>query len=338
MYDETLGLHSYGPDHPMNPFRITMTHSLVRTFGFDSTMTLYAPSRMGMTYHPESYIESLGSVGTIDCPIFDNIKDFSIRYASASINAAQLINAGAHKYVINWGGGLHHAHKNEASGFCFTNDIVMAILELLRKHERVMYIDIDVHHGDGVEEAFYGNDRVLTCSFHKYGDNYFPETGSLITTSNKAINIPLQTGIDDISYEYIYTPIVTNAVRKFQPDVIVFQSGADSLGEDRLGVFNLSIKGHAHCLQVVKDLDIPTIVLGGGGYTIHNVSRCWAYETGVICGLEVPELVPEDNPFYHHFTPEHEMNPPFIQKYSNENKPKYLDSIMGFVLDKISKF
>ncbi|KAI4292891.1 histone deacetylase 3 [Pancytospora philotis] len=338
MYDETIGLHSYGPDHPMNPFRITMTHSLVKSFGFDRELALYAPATEEMTYHPDAYIEALGSSGTTDCPVFKNIKGFSTRYASASINAAQLINAGLHTYVINWGGGLHHAHKNEASGFCFTNDIVMAILELLKAHERVMYIDIDVHHGDGVEEAFYDNDRVLTCSLHKYGDGFFPETGSLVTTHSRAINVPLQNGIDDPAYEYVYTPIITSAIRKFQPNVIVFQSGADSLGEDRLGVFNLSIKGHAHCLQLIKDLGIPTIVLGGGGYSIQNVSRCWAYETGLMCGMEVPEYVPADNPFYNHFVPNYEMDPEFYQKYRNENKQKYLDSIIGYVLDKIDKY
>lgn len=338
LYDDSLGLHSYGQDHPMNPIRITMTHSLVKSFGLENKMTLYKPTIMNMTYHPKSYIDNLGNASTPDCPSFRNIKDFSIRYASASINGAQLINAGAHDCVINWGGGLHHAHKNEASGFCFTNDIVMAILELLKVHERVMYIDIDVHHGDGVEEAFLDNDRVLTCSLHKYGDGYFPDTGALITSNYKAINIPLQNGIDDENYEYIYKPVILNAIRKFKPNVIVFQSGADSLGEDRLGVFNLSIKGHANCLKILKDIGIPLLVLGGGGYTIRNVSRCWAYETSVLCGVDVGESIPEDSPFRHHFSPDYDVNPIFIQKYANMNKRKYLDSIMGFVMDRIDKF
>lgn len=335
MYDETLGLHSYGEDHPMNPIRITMTHSLVKSLNLDSSMDIYKPTLTEMVYHPEKYIDSLGDVGTVDCPIFENIKNFSVRYASASVNAAQLINTGEYDCAVNWGGGLHHAHKEEASGFCFTNDIVMAILELLKKHERVMYIDIDVHHGDGVEEAFYNNDRVLTCSFHKYGDGYFPGTGTLVTTDKKALNVPLQNGMDDSSYKYIYTPIITSAVRKFQPNVIVFQSGADSLGEDRLGVFNLSIKGHAGCLRLVKELNIPMLVLGGGGYTIHNVSRCWAYETGVLCGAKIPKKVPENNVFYEHFGPDHEMNPSFLKRHENLNKKKYLDSIMSFVQSKI---
>ncbi|KAI5170518.1 histone deacetylase 3 [Pancytospora epiphaga] len=338
MYDETIGQHSYGEDHPMNPFRITMTHSLVKSFGLDKKMLLYKPTIVGMTYHPETFIESLGSIDTPDCPIFENIKEFSIRYASASINAAQLINCGSHDVVINWGGGLHHAHKNEASGFCFTNDIVMAVLELLKTHERVMYIDIDVHHGDGVEEAFYDNDRVLTLSLHKHGDGFFPDTGTLVTTGKRAINIPLQNGIDDPSYKYIYEPIIDAAIRKFRPEAIVFQSGADSLGEDRLGVFNLSIKGHGSCLSFIMKYAIPTIVLGGGGYKIHNTSRCWAYETALLCEQELPSQIPGSNPFYDHFSPDYEITPAFLQKYPNQNKKKYLDAIMGFVLDRVGRF
>lgn len=338
MYDDSIGLHSYGKDHPMNPFRIHMTHSLVKSLGFDKKMTLYKPTPLDLTYHSKEFLDSIGELETPDCPIFENIKDFCVRYASSSMNAAMLINSGEHDCVINWAGGLHHAHKEEASGFCFVNDIVMAILELLKTHERVMYIDIDVHHGDGVEEAFLDNDRVLTISLHKYGDGFFPEKGALITSRHKAVNVPLQSGIDDESYSYIYEPIISNAIRRFNPNVIVFQSGADSLGEDRLGVFSLSVKGHSDCLKFLMNYNIPLLVLGGGGYTIHNVARCWAYETGVLCGESIPKYIPETNPFYSYFTPYFEINPEFNLKFKNHNKRKYLDTIMSFIQEKIDKF
>ena len=254
------------------------------------------------------------------------------------MNGASLLNSGISKCVVNWAGGLHHAKKEEASGFCFINDIVMAILELLSKYDRVMYIDVDVHHGDGVEEAFLYNDRVLTVSLHKYGDGLFPDTGTLVTDRWKAINVPLQNGVDDDSYKYVYEPIISNAIRKFKPNAIVYQSGADSLAEDKLGPFNLSIKGHAECLKFVMDYDLPLLVLGGGGYTIHNVSRCWAYETAVLCGAPIPDTVPEENPFRRYFEPGFETNPEFYHKYTNQNKKKYLDSIIEFVQEKIEKF
>lgn len=339
IYDETIGLHSYGKDHPMNPFRITMTHSLVKSYNLENKLDLYIPTKMAMdTFHSEKYLNSIGVDETQDCPFFENMIDFCERYASASVNGALLLNSGLHKCVINWAGGLHHAKKEEASGFCFVNDISMAILELLSKFERVMYIDVDVHHGDGVEEAFLDNDRVLTVSFHKFGDGFFPDTGTLVTGNHKAINVPIQNGIDDDSYHYAFKPIISNAINKFKPSAIVFQAGADSLGEDKLGTFNLSIKGHSECLKFVSDFDIPLLVLGGGGYTIHNVSRCWAYETATLCGSQVPDFIPEDNPFRRHFEPNFETNPMFSQKYVNVNKKKYLDSIMGFIQDKIDMF
>jgi histone deacetylase 1/2 len=113
-----------------------------------------------------------------DCPVFDGLNDFCNIYTTGSILGAHFLNENISDIAINWSGGLHHAKKSEASGFCYINDCVLAILELLTKYERVLYLDIDIHHGDGVEEAFFTTDRVLTCSFHKYGE-YFPGTGNL---------------------------------------------------------------------------------------------------------------------------------------------------------------
>lgn len=339
MYDESIGLHNYGPDHPMNPFRITMTHALVKSYKLDTKLDLFCPETVDMTtFHSQKYLDSLGKDATVDCPYFENMGDFVERYSSATVNGAYLLNSGAYKTVVNWAGGLHHAKKEEASGFCFVNDIVMGIIELLSKYERVMYIDIDVHHGDGVEEAFLYNDRVLTVSLHKYGDGFFPDTGTLITNDAKAINVPLQDGIEDEQYQYIFEPVLRHAINKFKPEAIVFQSGADSLGEDRLGTFNLSIKGHSQVLKFIQDFDIPLLVLGGGGYTIHNVARCWAYETAVLMGEPVPDFVPIDYPFRDFFEPDFQSNPKFFQRYSNLNRKKYLDSIMGIIFDKIDKY
>jgi histone deacetylase 1/2 len=146
-----------------------------------------------------------------DCPVFHGIYEYSSLSAGGSIGCAQRLNHGDCDIAINWAGGLHHAKRNEASGFCYVNDIVLAILELLRFHQRVLYIDIDIHHGDGVEEAFYTSDRVMTVSFHKFGE-YFPGTGDLRDIGhgkgkNYAVNFPLRDGIDDISYKNIFEPV-----------------------------------------------------------------------------------------------------------------------------------
>ncbi|KAK6090433.1 hypothetical protein P3W45_000530 [Vairimorpha bombi] len=339
IFDDSVGIYHYGPKHPMKPYRIMITHSLVKSLGLENKMTVLKPQIEKITYHSAKYFRDLGKQETSDCPNFDGLKDFCRKYSSASINAAKYINVKKFDTVINWAGGLHHAHKNEPSGFCFVNDIVMAILELLKVHERVMYIDIDVHHGDGVEDAFLLNDRVLTLSFHKFGGGFFPETGSLITTNHKTVNVPLLSGINDESYKYIFEPIVDECIKKFKPSAIVMQCGADSLGCDRLGVFNLSIGGHAECVKFVKNFNIPLIILGGGGYTLSNVARCWAFETAVICGeSDNVDTVPEDNPFLSYFSPNYKFNPTFKQKFTNKNDKEYLDSISEFICERINKF
>lgn len=175
-------------------------------------------------------------------------------------------------------------------------DIVLAILELLRFHQRVLYIDIDVHHGDGVEEAFYTTDRVMTVSFHKFGD-FFPGTGDLRDIGvgrgkHHAVNVPLRDGIDDFSYQSIFEPIISNVVERYRPSAVVMQCGPDSLSGDRLGCFNLSMRGHARCVQYIKGFHLPTLFLGGGGYTMRNVARTWAYETAVLVGESLSSVLP----------------------------------------------
>ena len=174
---------------------------------------------------------------------------------------------------------------------------MLAILELLKLHKRVLYIDIDIHHGDGVEEAFYTTDRVMTVSFHKFGPGttdrvpFFPGTGDLTDTGahaakGYAVNCPLRDGMDDASYEAIFKPVVGEIMKVYQPGAIVLQCGADSLSGDRLGCFNLSLHGHAECVKFVLQQKLPTLILGGGGYTIRNVARCWTLETAVVLGEE----------------------------------------------------
>lgn len=221
-----------------------------------------------------------------DCPVFDGMYEFCQLYTSGSIGGAIRLNQDAADIVINWAGGLHHAKKAEASGFCYVNDCVLGILELLKKHDRVLYIDIDVHHGDGVEEAFYTTDRVMTLSFHKFGE-YFPGTGDIKDKGfgkgeNYAINVPLHDGLDDDSFIYMFKPVIAKIMENYRPGAVVLQCGADSLSGDRLGCFNLSLEGHGACVSYVRSFNIPTLVLGGGGYTLGNVPRCWAYETSLL--------------------------------------------------------
>ena len=262
-----------------------------------------------------------------DCPVFDGLFEFCGISAGGSMEGAARLNRGKCDVAVNWAGGLHHAKKSEASGFCYINgekctvlvllylsdisafpDIVLGILELLRYNQRVLYIDIDVHHGDGVEEAFYTTDRVMTVSFHKYGE-YFPGTGELRDIGvgqgkNYAVNFPLRDGIDDKSYKAIFEPVIKAVMEYYQPNAIVLQCGGDSLSGDRLGCFNLSMEGHANCVNFVKSFNLPLLVLGGGGYTMRNVARTWAYETGLLVGSTLGPALP-----YNDYYEASRMNP-----------------------------
>jgi histone deacetylase 1/2 len=240
-----------------------------------------------------------------------------------------MLNEGHSRLAINWSGGLHHAKKHEASGFCYINDCVLSILELLKKFERVCYIDIDIHHGDGVEEAFYTTDRVMTVSFHKFGE-YFPGTGDLNdagagTGKNYSVNFPLSDGMDDDSYLEIFKPVIQEIFIRFKPGAFVLQCGADSISGDRLGFFNLSIKGHGAALSFVKSLGVPVLVLGGGGYTLRNVARCWTYETGLLNDQELPNEIPEHE-FSEYYGPEYKLHTP-ISNMENLNKRETLERV-----------
>ena len=209
----------------------------------------------------------------------------------------------------------------------------------MRFHPRVLYIDIDVHHGDGVEEAFYSTDRVMTVSFHKYGE-YFPGTGELRDIgvgSGKyyAVNFPLRDGIDDKSYKAIFEPTIEWVMEYYRPTAVVLQCGGDSLSGDRLGCFNLSMRGHANCVSFVKSFNLPTLVLGGGGYTMRNVARTWAYETGQLVGVNMgPDLPFTD--YYEYYSPDFELDVR-SSNMDNTNSPEYLERIKMQILENIKR-
>jgi len=218
-------------------------------------------------------------------------------------------------------------------------DIVLGILELLRFHPRVLYVDIDVHHGDGVEEAFYATDRVMTVSFHKYGE-YFPGTGELRDIGvgvgkHHAVNFPLRDGMDDRSYKAVFEPVVGWVMEFYRPAAVVMQCGGDSLSGDRLGCFNLSMRGHANCVRFVRSFGLPTLVVGGGGYTMRNVARTWAYETGQLVGVELaPELPFTD--YYEYYAPDFELDVR-PSNMENANSVEYLERIKAQVYENVRR-
>ncbi|KAF4310131.1 Histone deacetylase superfamily [Botryosphaeria dothidea] len=357
MYDPDIGCYDYEPGHCMKPFRIRMTHDLVMSYGLYKSMEVYRAkpaSALEMTqFHTDEYIEFLqritpDAIGSCqqealkydisgDCPVFDGLFEYCSISAGGSMEGAARLNRGRCDIAVNWAGGLHHAKKGQAGGFCYVNDIVLAILELLRVYQRVLYIDIDIHHGDGVEEAFYTTDRVMTCSFHKFGE-FYPGTGHLMDIGigkgkKYAVNVPLRDGITDEAYRGIFEAVISDIMKCFRPEAVVLQCGADSLSGDRLGSFNLSMEGHANCVKFVKSFKLPTMVLGGGGYSIRNVARTWAYETSQAVGDSVGKVLPFSD-YYEYYCPEYLLDVP-QSNMSNDNTPEYLEKIRSTISDRL---
>ncbi|KAJ7696813.1 hypothetical protein B0H17DRAFT_1053148 [Mycena rosella] len=322
-YDPDVGAYTFGYNQYLKPHRVKITHDLISAYDMLDKMHVLKPARSSAetmtSFHTDEYVQFLSRVtpetaaklsfnGTRflvgdDNPPFEGVFEFSSISAGGSIAAAQRINSGAADIAINWAGGLHHAKKAEASGFCYINDIVLGILELLRDVPRVLYIDIDCHHGDGVEEAFYTTDRVMTCSFHKYG-SYFPGTGTQEDQGRGegkgyAVNVPLKDGITDDAFQSVFEPVIAKILEVYRPSAVVLQCGADSLAGDKLGCFNLTMHGHAHCVQFLRQQNVPLVLLGGGGYTVKNVARAWTYETACALGIEdtIDPLLPYNEYF-----------------------------------------
>ena len=367
----SVELHHFGQSHPMKPWRLTLTKQLVMAYGMHHAMDLYlarnATFEEMAEFHKEDYLDFLRQVmpGDMekaeqseniakfnfgdDCPIFDGLYNYCSLYAGGTIDAARKLCNNQSEVAVNWSGGLHHAKKSEASGFCYVNDIVLGILQLLRLHARVMYIDIDVHHGDGVEQAFWSSDRVLTVSFHKYDkDNFFPGTGPLDSTgpthplnpgAHHSLNVPLNDGIDDESYIQLFKDIVGACVRTYQPGAIVLQCGADSLGCDRLGCFNLNVRAHGACVAYVKTFNLPLLVVGGGGYTPRNVSRAWAHETSILIDADqiINPHIPDTVAFRNHFGPDYSLFPPLseLRRLENKNPRPYLATLVEGVNEQL---
>eukprot|EP00887_Chlorella_sp_A99_P004939 scaffold4.g4939.t1 len=327
-YDEEVVNHNYGGGNPMRPHRARLTMELVKGYGLTNrmeVMRMVPRSREEiMLFHADDYVDflasvtpdnqdefmmqmrrfNLGPVGEADCPVFDGMFEFFQTYSGGSVDGAAQINDGAADVAFNWSGGMHHAKKGEASGFCYINDIVLAILELLKVHQRVLYVDIDIHHGDGVEEAFYTTDRE---------------------------------GIDDESFKYVFEPVMQKVMEVYQPGAIVVCAGADSLSGDKLGCFNLSILGHANCIEFLSRFNVPMLVVGGGGYTMRNVVRCWCYETGRMCGADLPdEIPPSAYSEYDYYMDTHRLRIA-VSNMKNINTRESLDRIRTTILENLSQ-
>jgi acetoin utilization protein AcuC len=315
VFESDLVEYDFGADHPMNPVRVDLTMRLARELevvGAGGLQVVGAPvagDDLIATVHRDDLIESVRRIGddpsltdvrrglgTDDNPTFEGMHAASAHIVGASVEAARRVWEGEVIHAANITGGLHHAMPDRASGFCIYNDVAVAIRWLLAQGAaRVAYVDVDVHHGDGVERVFYDDPRVLTISLHETGQMLFPGTGfphdlGAKGAEGSAVNVALPPGTSDAGWLRAFHAVVPPLVREFAPDVLVTQHGCDSHLEDPLAHLMLSVDGQRASYLALHDLAHEVcegrwVVTGGGGYAVVDVvPRAWSHLLAVVGG------------------------------------------------------
>jgi histone deacetylase 8 len=284
-----------------------MVHELIKNYGLLSCMQIKPSKRATaddlLLFHSSSYVQQLikhnadessssdsdsdvsidddaESYGLVyDCPKFRKLFDFAAEIAGGTLSAVDAIMSGAN-IAINWTGGWHHAQTDEAEGFCYVNDIAIGIKKLRERFKKILYIDLDIHHGNGVENAFSITKNVLTLSFHQSEVGFYPGTGRISNVGEGrgkgfAINAPFRRSIAGEKYVQYFKTVAEGVYKCFQPEVCVVQCGADILVGDPLGGANLGLDDMGECVKGILSWTVPKIFVGGGGYNFANTARYW---------------------------------------------------------------
>lgn len=314
-----LLLYDFGPLHPFKIYRLGLTYDLMEAYGLTSAPSIRtfepreATEEEALSFHTEGYLEILRltdsgmwvpnlfvhGLGTGDNPVFPGVYEWGMKVAGASIDCAKELLAGEAEVAFNFSGGLHHAMPARASGFCHINDIVLAINTLLASEKRVAYVDIDAHHGDGVQHAFYKTNRVLTISIHQSGHTIFPGTGFVDEIGQEdgrgyAVNVPLLPGARDDAFEKAFDQVVVPLLDAYDPDILVTQLGTDALLGDLVANLSMSLSQFERCASTFHELQKPWLALGGGGYEVGNVVRAWTLAWARMNGSDLPDAIPAE--------------------------------------------
>lgn len=315
VFDPAFTAYDFGPHHPMSPLRVDLTMRLAEELDVTGSGGLQvvgaAPASEDLiaTVHEASLIEAvnrfgrdpkgmdaLHGLGTEDNPVFADMHLAGAQVVGSTVEAMRRVWTGQDLHSANIMGGLHHAMPSRASGFCIYNDIAVGIQWLLDNGaERVAYVDVDLHHGDGVERAFWNDPRVLTISLHETGEVLFPGTGAVADqggpeAKGSAVNVPLPPGTGDGGWLRAFHAVVPPILRSFGPEILVTQHGCDSHMEDPLGHLMLSVDGQRATYLALHDLAHELtggkwVVTGGGGYSIVDVvPRAWTHLLAIVAG------------------------------------------------------
>ena len=331
-WDERLIQYDFGPGHPLAPVRVELTVELARAFGVldaaDVTVAAPEPATTAELelVHDAGYIGVVQrasggqagldaatlfqhGLGTEDDPVFPGMHDAAALVAGATLAAARAVWAGSAEHGANIAGGLHHAMAARASGFCVYNDPAIAIAWLLRQGaERVAYVDIDVHHGDGVQAAFWSDPRVLTISMHEHPATLFPGTGLPTETGARgaegsAVNVALPAGTRDAGWLRAFHATVPPLLRAFRPQVLVSQHGCDTHWSDPLANLEVSIDAQRAAHAAIHQLAHETaggrwLLTGGGGYElVQVVPRTWTHLLAEAAGSPIAPGTPTPGPW-----------------------------------------
>ena len=332
-YTDEAARYDLGPEHPFRPERFTLAVDLMRAYGLLPGSPAPAPhasrvkavqpeplDRVSLELvHDTSYIETViaagadptgfaprRGIGPGDTPAFRSMHDAALMACGATTRALRAIVEGETRRSMSIAGGLHHAHRDRAAGFCVYNDLAVAIEVLRRDHPglRVAYVDVDAHHGDGVQEIFYEDPDVLTISVHESGRYLYPGTGRVVETGKGAgqgfaINVPLPPYADDTAYRLVARYIIAPALAAFAPDAVIAQCGADALHTDPLTHLGLTLSGYRDLVTSIiaaadASCDGRICVTGGGGYdTYSGVPRAWTCLLAALLGVDLPDELPQ---------------------------------------------
>jgi acetoin utilization protein AcuC len=306
---DDLDKYPYPASCPFNTKRAGLTCKRLESLGLlaGHDKVVAAPEHLEHTFleafHTPEYLEALRRVnrgefsvdmlsmglGTADCPVFEGLYDYGLLNCGATIAGARQILAGNAKVAFNPSGGHHHAHPDRAAGFCYINDNVFALQTFAKAGLRPLYVDVDVHHGDGVQEAFYDRCDVMTISIHQSGRTLFPGTGfpqdiGIGEGKGYAVNVPLPPGTYDNAYLKVMREAVLPLVDAFAPDVFVMEIGVDGLAGDPLAQLMLTNNLFVDVITMIHAFDKPILATGGGGYHIENTVRAWALAWCALCG------------------------------------------------------
>ncbi len=317
LYTDKYFAYDYGLSHPLKIERLRMTYDLCNAYGlFELPDAELVESRAALEseiirFHDPDYVDVLkrGSrgetsydfaygLGPGDNPVFPGLWEWSLLQAGATLHGAQLISEGKARIVFNIAGGLHHAGHNRASGFCYVNDPVLAVYHFVDLGKRVLYLDIDAHHGDGVQWAFYDDSRVMTVSFHQDGRTLFPGSGALDETgrgdgTGYAVNVPMLAGTDDLVFWKGFSSLVPRLMEAFKPDVVVSQLGVDAFVTDPLAELRFTTHAFSRVIAYLTREAPAWVALGGGGYDLANVARAWTLAWAIMNGVEPADDLPE---------------------------------------------